>query len=384
MDITTLAVAVLVAFGLLATDAVLRSGSVTVQVAAPEYVFKRMIDERSLETVFSTRLEHIAATVSVAKAPEIRSSQAQGIGMTLAEAVNVKPLAFALQRQFGIIPDDLRFALFMEGGSLHGVVSGLSRATGAFTQEFDPEKDEKLVDFIERCATWGASQLAPYTTALYMLQHHRGGDDFREVVALSARTLATLPPGPVNEDRSQFENLLGLVQLFRNDPRKARRYFLAAAAASPESPVPVLNIAFTEIQLDENAAAAARMRALLASERSLLGSVSRTHLSVMAAAHMTLAAALMGLHEFDAAEKELQLALDSNPESLTAMELWAELKQVRGDVTGAERLNSLAGRSTTAAENVGELAALYFHLAWRGNEPVTPSRFSAPGVVTSQ
>ena len=382
MDFTTLTAALLVAFGLLITDAVLRSGSVAVEVAAPTDVFKKVIDQQSLETVFTAQLDHIAATVSVAKAPEIRPSRDQGIGMTVAELVEVKPLAFALQRQFGISPDRLRFSLFTENGSLRGVVSGYGHASGEFTQEFDPEKGEKLVNFIQRCATWGASQLAPYTTALYLLQHHGDGDDFRDVVALAAHTLARLPPVTVNEDRSRFENLLGLVQLFRNDPRKAQRYFLAAADALPGSPVPDLNIAFTELQLDENAAAATRMRALLERMGSLLGSASHAQRSVVAAAHMTLAAALMGMSELDGAEKELQLALRNNPDSASAMDLLAELKQISGDQTTAERLNSLAGQSTTAVENVGELAALYFHLSWRDKEPITRSRFSNPGVVT--
>lgn len=382
MDFTTVAVAVVIAFGLLMTDAVLRSGSVAVEVAAPENIFKRVIDQQSLETVFTSQLDHIAATVSVARAPEIRSSRDVGIGMTLADSVNVKPLAYALQRQFGITPDRLRFALFTENGSLRGVVSGYGRSNGEFTQEFDPDKGEKLVNFIQRCAIWGASQLAPYTTALYLLQHHGSSDDFRDVVGLAAHTLATLPPVPVNEDRSRFENLLGLVQLFHNDPRKAQRYFQAAADAQPGNPVPMLNIAFTELQLDDNAAAAARMRALLDRMRSLLDSASRTNPSVIAAAHMTLAAALMGLHDLDDAEAELKLALESNPNSSSAMELLGELKQQRGDVAAAERLNSLAGRDTTAVENVGELAALYFHLSWRDKEPVTRSRFSNPGAVT--
>ncbi len=375
MDFTTLAVALLVAFGLLTTDAVLRSGSVAVEVAAPSNVFKKVIDQQSLETVFTAQLDAIAATVSMVNAPEIRSSHDEGIGMTLADSVNVKPLAFALQRQFGYNPDQLRLSLFIENESLRGVVSGHGHANGEFSQEFDPEKGEKLLSFIQRCATWGASQLAPYTTALYLLQRHVGDGQFRDVVALSAHALAALPPAPVSEDRAQFENLLGLVQLFRNDPRAALRYFQLAADAWPGGPVPVLNIAFAELQLDDNAAAAARTRALL-------DSMSRSRKPVVTTAHMTLAAALMGLRDLDGAEAELTKALEITPASSSATELLSELKRLRGDTAAADRLSRLALQNSTAIENFGELAALYFHLSWRDNEPLTRSRFRSPGVVT--
>ncbi len=375
MDFTTLAVALLVALGLLTTDAVLRSGSVAVEVAAPVNVFKRVIDQQSLETVFTAQLDAIAATVSMVNAPEIRSSHDEGIGMTLANSVNVKPLAFALQRQFGYNPDRLRLSLFMENDTLRAVVSGYRHGTGEFSQEFDPERGEKLLNFIQRCATWGAAQLAPYTTALFLLQRHVGDGEFRDVMALSAHALASLPPAPVSEDRAQFENLLGLVQLFRNDPHAALRYFQLAADAWPEGPVPVLNIAFAELQVDDNAAAAARTRALL-------DSMPHSRKPVVATAHMTLAAALMALHDLDGAEAELAKALEINPASSSATELLAELKQMRGDAAGAERLSRLALQNSTAVENFGELAALYFHLSWREKEPVTRSRFRSPGVVT--
>jgi Tfp pilus assembly protein PilF len=381
MDLTLLTTALLVALGLLATDAVLNSGSVAVEVAGPSDVYKKIIDQRSLETVFTSQLDRIAATVSVANAPEIRSSSSEGIGMVLADSANLRPLAFALQQQMGYNPDHLRFALFMQDGALRGVVSGDGRAAGKFSQEFEPQKDEPLLNFVQRCATWGAAQLAPYTTALFMLQHHAGDGDFRDVEAIAAHALAALPPAPLSEERAQFENLLGLVELFRNDPRAAQRHFQAAADAWPDSAVPVLNLAFTQIQLDDNAAAAARMRALLDRMHALLDNLSHAPKPLVATAHMTLAAALMGQHDLDGAEAELRQALEINPGSASATELWAELKQLRGDAAGARRLYHLAPRNSTAVENFGELAALYFHLSWRDNEPVTRSRFSNPGVV---
>ena len=52
MDLTTWAAAVLVVFSLLATDAVLHSGSVVVEVAAPADIYAKVIDQQSLEEGF--------------------------------------------------------------------------------------------------------------------------------------------------------------------------------------------------------------------------------------------------------------------------------------------------------------------------------------------
>lgn len=294
--------------------------------------------------------------------------------MTLAASANVRPLAFAMQRQFGYASDRLRLSLLQDKGTLRGVVSGYGHNRGTFSHDLIPEKDEKLVTFIERCATWGASQLARYSTGLYLLQRHAGDGDFRDVEALASSILAGLPPAPVNEERAEFENLLGLVALFRNDPHAAQKHFEIAVAAGPDDPVPTLNLAFTEIQLDANEAAAARVRALLANMPS-------TFKVVQASAHMTLAAALLGMHDFDGADAELAKATALAPNSSAIPELWAEVKETRGDHEAANRLRQTALFNTTSFENFGEMAVLYFHLSWKNNEPVTRSKFSNPAFV---
>jgi hypothetical protein len=375
MDLTTLAAAILVALGLLTTDAVLHSGSVSVEVAAPSDMYKKVIDQESLQAVFTAQLDQIGGTVSVVNPPEIRSTNDEGIGMVLADSANVKPLAFALQRQIGYNPDHLRFALFTQDNALHAVVSGYGHARGAFSQEFAPEKDEKLLNFIERCAIWGGAQLAPYSTALFLVLRHAGDGDFRDAEALAGHALATLPHGPVSEERAKFENLLGLIEVFRHDPRAAQPHFQAAAAAWPDGPVPVLNTAFTEIQLADYAAAAARTRTMLAS-------LTNSQKAIVAAGHLILAAALIGLNDLDGADTEAGQAVEANPESPSAPELWADLKASRGDPAGADRLNRQAQQNAGSFENSGEMAALYFHISWHDGDIVTRSRFAEPGTIT--
>jgi hypothetical protein len=46
------------------------------------------------------------------------------------------------------------------------------------------------------------------------------------------------------------------------------------------------------------------------------------------------------------------------------------------------RLAVRSMEQTATFENYAEVAALYFHLSWGENEPVTRSQFSNPGVVT--
>ena len=377
MDLTTWAAAVLIVFGLLATDAVLHSGSVVVEVAAPADIFAKVIDQHSLEDEFTAHIDHIASSSSVLIPPEIRASDDDdGIGMVVAESVNLKTLAFALQRQIGLGPDHLRFALFTEDSWLHGEVSGTGHTRGTFRREFIRDKDEKLLTFIQRCASWGAAQLAPYSTALFMLQHQPSHGDFRDAETLARQTVAALPAAAISQERAQFENLLGLVDVFRNDPGAGQKHFQLAAEAWPDSPVPVINLAFADLQLDDYAAAAARTRTLLAS-------MSTRNKPVAGTAHLTLAAALLGQHDLDGADAELAQALNINPDNSTAAELWSALKMARGDAAGADRLNHLAQRTTSSFETLGEMAVLYFHLYWTDNLLVMRSRFGNPEIVTA-
>jgi hypothetical protein len=68
--------------------------------------------------------------------------------------------------------------------------------------------------------------------------------------------------------------------------------------------------------------------------------------------------------------------------SSSAFGLWAEAKRLAGDSAAADRLDRTAREATATLENYSEVAALYFHLAWRDNQPVTLSKFSNPTVVT--
>jgi hypothetical protein len=71
-----------------------------------------------------------------------------------------------------------------------------------------------------------------------------------------------------------------------------------------------------------------------------------------------------------------------NRQSATAFNLWAEEKQLEGDKAAADLLERKAREATATFENYAEIAALYFHLAWGDNQPITRNKFSNPSIVT--
>jgi hypothetical protein len=294
--------------------------------------------------------------------------------MALFEAAHAQNIAFALQRQMGFNPDTVRFALFVENGALQALVAGRSHLIGNFSQVMALNPGESLMSFVRRCALWGGSQLAPYSTALYLLQQHASDKDFTDVVALVGHAKALLPATPTSFDRALLDNLLGLVALFRNDPKAARKAFDDAIAADPTNAVPFLNAAFTDLQFNENQKAADRMAALIRLARP-------SNNVLLATAYMTWGAARMGMHDLKGADRMLELAVQANPESSGAYGLWSEAKRLEGDQTAADRLHRRAQETAASFENYSEVAALYFHLSWRDNEAVIRSEFSNPDVV---
>jgi hypothetical protein len=255
MDLTTIAVAVLLAVGLLGADTVINSGSVAVEVAIAPKVDAISIDEITLADEFQDQFDAISSTRSLLRPLEVRARDEQGIGMAMMEALNAQKVGYALQRQFGFKADTIRFTLFVENGALRGLVHGHNHLVGKINQV--------MIPFVRRCALWSASQFAPYSTALHLLQQHAADSDFTDAVALIEHAKSLLPPTPTSFDRALFDNLLGLVALFKNDPQAARKAFDDAMFGDPTDPVAFLNAAFTDIELADDRRAADRMAELI-------------------------------------------------------------------------------------------------------------------------
>jgi Tfp pilus assembly protein PilF len=103
---------------------------------------------------------------------------------------------------------------------------------------------------------------------------------------------------------------------------------------------------------------------------------------LLATAYLTWGAARMGQHDLAGADRMLAKAVEINPQSSTAYAFWSEAKKLAGEQAAADRLERQAHEVAATFENYAEVAALYFHLAWRDNEPVTRNKFSNPAVVT--
>jgi len=375
MDLTTLGYIVLLALGLLGTDTVLYSGSVQVEIADVPKIEKLDVDQGTLTYEFESALDEITNNQSVIHPPEIRSSRDQGVGMALAEAFNMQKAAYALQAEVGYKPDHLHFSLYSEDGGLRALMSGRSHLTGQFQQVMSPNPGEAFIPFVRRCALWGASQLAPYSVALHLMEKHAADADFTDAAALSEHAKALLPPTPVSFDRALFDNLLGLIALFKNDTKAARAAFDAAMADDPTDPVPFINAAFTDLQFDENQRASDRME-------QLLRLAPPANPVLRATANMVWAAARMGLKDLKGADRLLAEATRLSPNSATAFGLWSELRTQMGDPAAAAAFDRRALENTATFENYAEVAALYFHLSWKNDEPVMRNKFSNPSIVS--
>ena len=377
MDLTTLAYLVLLGLGLVGTDAVIHHNNIVVEVAASPKSDKVTVDQATLTTGFKDDLYEITRVVSLQSvaAPEIRMSEDEGVGMAIAKAANLEGVAYALQDQFRVRPDAIRFSLYLQNGELRGFVAGRSRRLGYFHKVMLPKKDESLMRFVHRCALWSAGQLAPYATALYLLQKHAADGKFDAAVAIVKEAQARLPPTPTSADRALFENLLGLVALFGNDGKAAQEEFHKAMLDDPGNPVPFLNAALTDLQFDDNHKAANRMETLLrvAPPRNRV---------LRMTAYLTWGAALMGLKDLPQADRMFRKATETDPDSATAFSLWAEEKRLAGEAAAADRLDRKAQMASATFENYAEVGALWFHLSWRDNEPVIRNKFSNPALVS--
>jgi tetratricopeptide (TPR) repeat protein len=375
MDLTSLIAVIFLGIGVIGAESVIHFDSIVVDVTPAPPMAGQQIDHATLEAEFADQLYEIARTPSVIEPPAIRASKDQGIGIALAKAINIEEIVYATQAALGYAPDRLRLALYLEGGELHGQVSGTTRRIGSFRHVIVPHPNETLLHFVRRCALWGASEAAPYDTALYLMQKHSSDRDFTDAVALIDHAKSVLPPTPISFDRAAFDNLQGIVLLFQNKAAEAQEAFDRAVEEWPDSPVSELNAAFADLQLDKYPQGADRMR-------RLIGERPPGNKVLLGTAYVTWAAAEMGMRHFDAADQLLAKAIAVNPDTSSGYDLWSELKRQMHDDEAAARYHRQALLNSPLFENYGEVAALYFHLSWHDNEPVLLNQFRNPDVVS--
>lgn len=376
MDLTTLSLVVMLALGALGADTVWHPTEVILQTSSAGKLDKVTIDDAMMGNIVRREIDRISATPTLAGTPRVELGKQGGIGMAIASAANLQSIAYALQNEAGFQPDQINLTLFSEDGTPKVLVTGSGRQRiGSFEQLVEQQKGETVIALLHRAALVGMSRIDPYLTALSLMHRHASDQDFSDAETLITFAKSQIPPTPVSPERSVFENLQGILALFRGKKDDAHTWFRDAAASNPDNPVAVLNLAFADLQLGHYQETAERMERLLRRppliNRILIGT-----------GYVTWGAALLALHDINGADLALKKATDANPGSSIAWDMWSQAKLLKGDEAQAEKLHERALAAAGNFENYAEVAVLYFRLAWHENQPVTLSRFLNPTNVS--
>ncbi len=379
MDLTTLSYLMLLFVGILGVDIATHRPDVILEAQASGTFDKSTINTELVNDIMTNEVQRIAATPSVMTQPVIRVGRLEGFTMSLAEVLRLQSVAYALQAQFGSRPDEIKINLFGEGGMAKVLVTGVGqRKMASFRQQIVQEPNETIVDLVQRAVIVGMSHIDPYITALSEVQTHAEDKDFTRAETIIRFGMAALPPAPISFERSLFENLNGIIALFRNDASEAYQWFVRAEDSCPDGTVAdvvaSLNVAFADLQVDRDREAAEHIEWLLRQKPP-------ADKVLLSTAYMTLAAAQLGTQDVNGADTTIAKAIEAYPDASSAYDLWSDIKREKGDPAEAARLHRKALENSVKFENYSEIAALYFRLAWRENQPVMRSPFSNPDTV---
>ena len=364
MDPTTVLTAFLAAFGILSADAVLHSDTVNVHISLPADVARTLPKDEVLEEVFISGMEEIVETKSYFGTPSIQSGHAKTVGSVLAHALKIEDFAAAIQHQFGMKVATVNASFTHDGGKLRlmSVVTDIDEPP--FTQVITRETDEPLKDMLTRAAEDTMEHLAPYLSAVYLLNEGDRSGTYDKVDRLIAAMLKQYASSKFRKERASALNLAGIVALHRNDLEGAEKNFIAANDADPELLIPQINRAFLMLVTDHEQAALEVLDPVLVAARS------RKEYVLLAAAEMTRAAAYMALNHLADAATALENAGYWDPTSSLVPALGAEVERLRGDQAKAAVLRARAADNLDDFETYPELASLYFKLSWKKGEPL--------------
>jgi Tfp pilus assembly protein PilF len=375
MDLSSLVLVLALAATFIGVDTAWHPVSVVLDSAIPNKLDKLTADPAAIDEMLTYEVSAISSTPSVLAVPEIHVGANKGLGMAIAQAVSLQGVTLALQSRLGYQPEHIKLTLLSENGNILMMVNGSGLggriSTPPFQKSVIMRPGETLASLVHRAALAGVAEIDPYFTSLYLVQSHAADQDFSEAEAMIHTAKAQLPPTPVSYDRSLLENLQGIISLFRTQPDAAKKWFHRAASSDPSNAVAVLNAGFADLQLGNYQSAIDHVQDLLANRPP-------TDRILLSTAYMTWGAALLGLADVDGADQKLAKAVEINPGSSTAYDLWSEAKHKKSDEAAAAQLHQSALASSGTFENYAEVAALYFELAWEQNQPITRNKFNNP------
>ncbi|HEX3500156.1 MAG TPA: hypothetical protein VHT04_12620, partial [Stellaceae bacterium] len=363
---------VAVALGLMAADASMSSDKIMVDVAVPASYAQAGVNTDIVEAIYLAEIQQIIDTPSVVPPPAIRGTREKSLASSLADSLQLGEVGRSMQRMLGYDPAHIRASLIVEQETTKFIVVESSRSGKNFEISLKQHPGEPIVHLIKRGASETIYQLEPYLALVHAMQTAEKPEDFTRLEASIKELLAALPNVPVSTQRSQYENLLGIIHLLINDVDGAAEAFNAAALSDTRNAVALLNLGFIECQRDRYAEA----------ERIVRRIVEPTPLTqqpvLIGAAYMTWACGLMGQKNFAAADQKLAQSIKAYPYTSSAYELWADLRQEIGKPEEAAQMRRKARENSIYFEDFAEVAVLYFELSWRDKEALKRSKFSNP------
>lgn len=378
MDLTSLMLVVGLAVSFIGVDTIWHPVNVVLQAAVPNKLDKLTADPVAIDDMLTYEVSDISSTPSVLEIPEIHVGANKGLGMAIAQAVNMQGITLALQNRLGYQPEEIKLTLLGEGTTIRMLVTGSGLggriSTPPFQESVILQQDETLASLVHRAAVVGVAKIDPYITALYLVQRHATDKDFTGAEKLINDTLSQLPPTPVSYDRALLENLRGIIALFRANTDEARDWFHRADGSDPGNAVAELNNGFVDLQVGNYRDAIKHIEDMLAHH-------SAANKILLATGYMTWGGALLGLEDMDGAEQKVAKAIEINPDSSSAYELWSKIKRRKGDEAAAAQLHRLALEKSGTFENYAEVAALYFELPTQRNQPIIRNKFINPEMM---
>jgi hypothetical protein len=90
---------------------------------------------------------------------------------------------------------------------------------------------------------------------------------------------------------------------------------------------------------------------------------------------------LVGQRKFPAAEEKLTRSIAAYAYTSSAYEFWAQIKEDQNDALAAEKMRGKAIENSLYFENYGELAMLYFEMAWRDGQKLERNKYGNPAYL---
>ena len=356
LDIKTLLYVVLAGFGIISLDAYLSADTVKTEFAVASTYEQAGIKKDFADSVFTREMQEVFSTESLVKRPNVRASRDQSFVTIIANSIGLENATVAFQDLFGMQPVFIDASLSVENDQPKVDVIGAYGAKGTFSLSLPGRPGETAISLIRRSAQESAIKLDPYHAAIYLIRYQKDAGLDRAASVIED-TIAAMPKTPHSDLRARLRNLSGIVALLRNDKAGALATFQQAIEDAPDFAPAHLNLAFTLIERDRFAEAAAEARETLESRRMSMPPVLR------AAAHTIAAVGAWGLKDHARAERDFADAVKLHETVTDAYIYWGRMLIEQGEVERGQKKLLQGEENLAAFENYPEIALLYFWMS---------------------